>query len=263
MREDQDIDYQEGVNVLREHAPVAREKPEPQTGREPLSLWALFLCSFVLVVGGGYLGANHGGFRMDQYTVRGYQPEDKPPDPYEPQSAGEWLPQWLAAGKRVYANCAGCHQGNGMGVGGQYPPLAGSEWVVGGTERLAMIILNGLTGPIQVAGSMYNTEGMQAWKAQLSDREIAQVMTFMRQSWGNDALVSDEAGGIVTEEMVAYARNKHGAKEANHVVGDLQGFDTPLPGAAVDPATGKPLPGGGGPAAAGEAESEGDEAGGL
>ncbi len=262
MREDQDIDYQEGVNVLREHAPAAREKPDPEAGREPLSLWALLLCSFFLVVGGGYLGANNGGFRMDQYTVRGYQPEAKPPNPYEPRSGGEWLPQWLAAGKRVYANCAGCHQGNGMGVAGQYPPLAGAEWVVQGTEQLAMIILNGLVGPIQVSGSMYNTQGMQAWKAQLSDREIAQVMTFIRRSWGNEALISDGTGGIVTEEMVAFARNKHGAKEDNHVAGDLEGFNTPLPGVPVDPATGNPLPGGSEAASESAAANEG-EAGGF
>ena len=56
-------------------------------------------------------------------------------------------------GKKVFsANCATCHQANGLGVTGQYPPLAGSEYVNGGTRRLGMIVLKGLQGPLTVKG---------------------------------------------------------------------------------------------------------------
>ena len=59
-----------------------------------------------------------------------------------------------------------------MGAPGQYPPLAGSEWVDGGTKRVGAILINGINGPFTVAGQSYN-QLMPAWSA-LNDEKLAQ-----------------------------------------------------------------------------------------
>jgi mono/diheme cytochrome c family protein len=89
-------------------------------------------------------------------------------------------------GKSVYTNtCAACHQVNGMGVPNQYPPLAGSEWVTGSEERVVRIVLHGLNGPITVAGKEYNN--VMAPLGTLRDDQIANVISYVRASWGNTA----------------------------------------------------------------------------
>lgn len=88
-------------------------------------------------------------------------------------------------GSALYtARCVACHQGTGMGLAGAFPPLAGSEWVVGGPERPIAIALYGLQGPISVDGTDYAS----AMPAQaLNDEEAAAVLSYVRQSWGNQA----------------------------------------------------------------------------
>jgi mono/diheme cytochrome c family protein len=107
------------------------------------------------------------------------------------------------AGKRVYAQvCQACHQANGQGLPGSFPPLAGSEWVSGGSERGINIVLSGLSGPITVKGTSYNG-AMAAFGGMLSDMEVAAVLTHVRSQWGN-------SGVAVTEEAVAAVREAHG-----------------------------------------------------
>ena len=84
-------------------------------------------------------------------------------------------------------NCQQCHQATGMGVAGQFPPLAGSEWVLAeGPGRIARIVLNGFAGVVTVKGVQYNNN-MFAFRDLLSDEEIAAVLTFVRSEWGNAA----------------------------------------------------------------------------
>ena len=85
-----------------------------------------------------------------------------------------WTATELAArGEKVYtANCVACHQANGAGVPGAFPALAGSQMVNGPQEGQIGILLNG-------------KNGMPAWKATLSDTEIAAVITYTRNSFGN------------------------------------------------------------------------------
>jgi mono/diheme cytochrome c family protein len=90
-------------------------------------------------------------------------------------------------GKKVFATtCAACHQPNGEGVEAKYPPLAGSEWATGDEARLIRIVLDGLTGPVEVAGESYSGV-MPPWGATLKDPEIAAVATYVRSAWGNKA----------------------------------------------------------------------------
>ena len=88
-------------------------------------------------------------------------------------------------------HCSTCHQKNGAGLDPTYPPLVGSPWVTGSEERLVKITLHGLWGPIQVMGKTYDpskgTPPMTAFGSILNDRELAAVLTYVRNSWGNRA----------------------------------------------------------------------------
>ena len=90
-------------------------------------------------------------------------------------------------GAKIYlTNCASCHQVDGKGVAGSFPPLAGSEIVKGDPTRAIHIVKYGLTGPLQVASKSYDGM-MPAWSPQLSDDAIAAALTYARASWGNGA----------------------------------------------------------------------------
>ena len=92
----------------------------------------------------------------------------------------------LAAGSKLYNTyCASCHQQNGKGDGTRFPPVADSEWVSGDKKRLIELVLNGLSGPITVKGVGYN-EAMPP-HSYLKDAEIAQILTYVRSSFGNNA----------------------------------------------------------------------------
>ena len=90
--------------------------------------------------------------------------------------------------KDFAVRCASCHQANGLGIAGQYPPLAGSRWATSDPGLIANIILKGLKGEIVVKGETYGTTAAVNMAAvPISDREIANVSTYVRQAWGNDA----------------------------------------------------------------------------
>ena len=91
----------------------------------------------------------------------------------------------LAKGAQTYdVACKLCHQPNGGGSPGQFPPLDGSEWVNGPITRLIRIPSHGLAGPIKVKGENWNA-AMPAMGAALSDEEMANLLTFVRQAWSN------------------------------------------------------------------------------
>ena len=90
-------------------------------------------------------------------------------------------------GAKVFATtCVVCHQIDGAGKEGLYPPLAGSEWVNGDEAKMLRIILHGLSGPVEVAGETFSG-AMPGWGPVLKDAEIAAVATYIRSSWGNKA----------------------------------------------------------------------------
>lgn len=92
-----------------------------------------------------------------------------------------------ADGKKIYNTvCAACHQTNGKGIAGTFPPVAGSEWVTGDKGQVIKIILHGLTGEIGVAGEVYNST-MAPFGSALKDAEIAAVATYIRTNFGNQA----------------------------------------------------------------------------
>lgn len=98
-----------------------------------------------------------------------------------------------AAGSKVYtANCSSCHQSTGQGVAGSFPPLAGNPVVTGDASKVVHIVKYGLSGSITVDGKPYNGM-MPAWASQLSNSDIASVVTYIRSSWGNKASAVTEA----------------------------------------------------------------------
>ena len=102
-------------------------------------------------------------------------------------------------GKAIFLlNCAVCHQASGRG-GGPYPPLAGNPDVNQvDSANLIQTVLNGRTGPITVNGTQYGGN-MPSWRGQLSDAQIAAVLTYVRTTWQNGA-------PAVSEDQVASAR---------------------------------------------------------
>jgi len=94
-------------------------------------------------------------------------------------------------GKRLFSNCMSCHQANGRGLPPVYPPLRGSPIVHGDPGVLAKILLHGLEGKIEVDGQVYN-QVMPAAPLR-GDDEIAAVLTYVRNAWGNSASAVDAA----------------------------------------------------------------------
>jgi len=89
-------------------------------------------------------------------------------------------------GKTIYHTlCAACHQPHGFGLDGLAPPLVDSEWVLGKPEIIARIVLNGLAGPVKVSGRTYNLAMPPL--PQLSDGDVAGVLTYIRREWEHTA----------------------------------------------------------------------------
>ena len=106
----------------------------------------------------------------------------------------------ISSGEKVFAaRCASCHQTNGLGIAGQYPPLAGSGWVTSDPGIITNIILKGLKGEIVVKGETYGkTAAINMAAVDIDDSEIANVVSYVRQAWGNKAeeIFEDEVASI-------------------------------------------------------------------
>ena len=93
----------------------------------------------------------------------------------------------IARGKQLYeVSCGSCHRPTGSGAKGIAAPLAGSPWVKDSVERLVRISLQGVRGPIEVNGRTFNLE-MPGFQNVYGDEDLAAILTYARQAWGNDA----------------------------------------------------------------------------
>ncbi|WP_188215247.1 c-type cytochrome [Aestuariibaculum suncheonense] len=115
----------------------------------------------------------------------------------EKKNAKIETPEYLEGKKYFNQYCMACHMQDGMGVPGMNPPLVKTSWVLGDKARLIGVVLNGLSGDIEINGELYSNS-MGSF-ATLEDKEIALVLSYVRQSFGNDA-------GPVTQEEVAKVR---------------------------------------------------------
>jgi mono/diheme cytochrome c family protein len=244
-------DLDETINVTQAHGRVAsesaatsREKRIADNGHEPISLWVIVACGAVLLIAGGVLG-NAGSWFDYESTVRAnYVRGAAPGVEADAPATKEALAAFNARGAKIYSKCSGCHGGNGRGDGANYPSLAGSDWVIGDSQKLAMVILNGLQGPTST-GKVYGAGVMPAQGAGMTAEDLAGIMTYLRNSFGNatgDVISIEMAqaaleasagrenpGSPVTAEEIA-------AKHSQMLPGD------PLdPSAPVSPATLKPV----------------------
>lgn len=211
----------------RLHAAVKREKSDQAPGREPAPVWVIFLFMIVAIVAGGQLGPMAGGYSFNvSNPFSSNLPGGNDPRPKNGTDGGAADPFAVAMKKGAsgYAVCGGCHQGSGMGLPGQYPPLAGSEWVLGGTERLIRVVQHGLTGQVTVKGQSYNFPGgMQPFGAGMSSTDLANVLTYIRNSWGNEA-------HMITKEMVEKVRSEE-KRASQWTMAELDAFkDKEVPG---------------------------------
>jgi mono/diheme cytochrome c family protein len=102
-------------------------------------------------------------------------------------SAAARNPASASDGGVVYlANCSSCHQTNGEGLAGAFPPLAGNPVVTGNPSAVIAIVKEGLDGRIVVKGQAYSGI-MPHWGGVLTDEQIASVITYIRSSWHNQA----------------------------------------------------------------------------
>lgn len=101
-------------------------------------------------------------------------------------------------GEQIYnTRCMSCHQMEGRGVPGTFPPLTNTEWVTGDKGRLIRLLLHGVSGPMEVQGTTYSGT-MPPWGGALDDEGIAAIATYIRTSWGNDAseVTADEVARV-------------------------------------------------------------------
>jgi mono/diheme cytochrome c family protein len=191
-----------------------------------------------IFAGGAYLGRYSGNFSGD-----GLDPMMGPPPAKKGGAAQGAQTEQVALsphdrGKKIFsANCQTCHQANGEGVPGQYPPLAGSEFTNGGSRRMGMIVLKGLQGPVKVKGQQFGSAVMQPWDKTLTDQKIADVMTYERTEWGNHA-------SEVTAEQIAALRKELASHPESYSEQDiLSAPDDDIPGGAAPAGGQAPKPG--------------------
>jgi len=227
-KENRDYDHKPSVRgFTSEYNVSSEENSKPTSGQEPFPVWLMITCVLLMVIGGASIGSNSGGFNFSNSHQAGYSPSapsgltGKAPELSE-------FEKYVNGGEAVYkAVCNGCHQATGQGQG-QIPPLVDSEWITQGTERFAQIVLNGLSGPITVNGASYGAAVMPAQKGAINDKQVAQVMTYVRYKFGN---ISDT---VVTKEMIEVARQKFGDKPNQYTVSELSGEDVMLEGEQPD-----------------------------
>lgn len=219
--------------VVREAAACAREKRIADNGIAPISLWAFVACGIVLLVAGGILGTGGELFAYGATFREGYI--RKPPGGAEDTGPvpKEALAAYMAKGAKIYtAKCNGCHGSDGKGNGSTFPSLVGTPWPNGETERFAMIILNGLEGPVD-DGKTYGVMPPQG--IGMGAEDLAGIMTYVRNSFGNSK------GDVVTVEMAKAAleisaKRKNAGKSATGAELTADHLKD-LPGEKLDPKT--------------------------
>jgi len=169
---------------------------EPTATPSTVPMWILVATLLLLFLGFVFFDGHSGWFDAKVYAP--YASAEQL-DNAQPKSGAA---AQMAQGKKNYEMfCGACHGTDGAGKAGQAPPLAGSEIVITkGFHRLAMIPLEGLAGPIKIKSQDWNLN-MAPMGAALPDADLAAVLTYMRNSWGNKAgeVTADDIKAIKAE----------------------------------------------------------------
>ncbi|MBL8351304.1 MAG: cytochrome c [Burkholderiaceae bacterium] len=187
------------------HPQQQRENAEPQEASNPMPWVVIVLTALLMAFGVLYIARS----ALVNAPALGDGRSTAELQGAAPAAAGT-----AVDGAAVYASrCVACHQASGAGLPGVFPPLAGSEWVTGKATTLAALVLHGASGALTVKGSPYNG-AMPAFGAQLTDAELAAVLTHVRSQWGN-------AAATVTADTVAAVR-KDTASRTEPFKGDAE-----------------------------------------
>ena len=219
--------------VVREAAACARENRIASNGTEPISLGVLAACGLVAVIAGCILGGSGKLFAYGSTFREGYVRTPAPGVAEQGPQPKDALAAYMKKGEKIYsAKCNGCHGPDAKGNGSTFPSLVGSAWANGETERFAMIILNGLEGPVS-DGKTYGVMPTQG--IGMSPEELAGIMTYVRNNFGNTK------GDVITVEMAKAAMEISAARKnaGKSVTGAELTADhvKALPGAVLDPKT--------------------------
>jgi mono/diheme cytochrome c family protein len=190
--------------------PTTSEAAEPQVLRTPVPVAFILLLFLMLYWGMVYFDQHSGWFSEQVYVPYRSLAEVQKCQPVVGDQAYE-------QGRVVYERiCALCHTPEGTGRAGQAPSFIGSEWVLGSPNRLIRIPQNGLSGPIPLHGEVWNqVPSMAAMGNALSDDDLAAVLTYIRQSWGNKA-------STVTPQQVHSVREQVGKRSQLWTAEELQ-----------------------------------------
>jgi len=233
------LDYIETADITEVHAAIAREHAEPSADVTPIPTWLSIVCAVALCWAGAYIGVFNGGFSPKVYNEYDSSPAAFFPLPGGSITGGGAATAELtqvALGEKTYKEvCQACHQPTGLGLAGQFPPLAGSEFVDGSEyneKRIVAIVLKGLKGPIIVKGAAFNNQ-MPTQEQQLNPQKIAAVLTYVKQAWGNK-------GGEITEAQVAAAKKEFASRSDQWTIDEIKqiALDAKLEGAVAPAAPG-------------------------
>ena len=182
-------------------------EPTVGSGAVYLPMWLVGLLGFLLYWGCNYVD-KHGG----RYSELVYEPYLSTNELARLKPGGGDVD--LDAGRVHFKTlCSPCHQDSGLGAPNLAPPLAGSEWVTGPVSRLIRIPQTGLNGPITVNGKEWN-QAMFAAGAGLEDKQLAQLLSYVRNSWGNSA-------PKVTADQVKKVRGELAGRTDPHTAPEL------------------------------------------
>ncbi len=162
---------------------------------------------------------------------------------HDAEVASGSMAEVMARGETVYlGHCAACHQPNGQGLPGAFPPLAGSDYLQRDRREVLTAAVFGLSGPITVNGVDYN--GVMPSMGYLSDRELADALTYVFGAWGNDgsAVSVEEVAALRTE--LGQTDRATGQRHTGATEGELRYRGTPSPIPADET---RPIMGAGGP----------------
>jgi len=227
-------DHDDHSSVLANAAAAKRENQMLTQGAEPLSLWVVLGSAIVMVLAGGVLFSGGNLFDYDNMVkkdyVRSYAPGEENTGPKSKPA----MEAYMTIGSKMFSNCIVCHKENGKGDGVGFPPLANSEWVNGPSLRPAMVILNGLKGPISVEGKNFGTSEMIPQTHIKGAKELASVLNYIRNSFGN------KNEKLITVEMAQQAfdlTKKRGAGKPMSAEELNASFNKELEGPELDPTT--------------------------
>jgi mono/diheme cytochrome c family protein len=200
--------------AIQPDAPDFRETPdiEPFSDlREHFPGWLYLVCGLALFLA----GSSFTGFQTFGQGMLDQGPGG-PAAPAAGQQQAQAALSPAQAGAKIYSqNCASCHQASGAGSPGSYPPLAGSEYVLGSKIRLSAILLKGLQGPVTVKGGSFGSMVMPGWEQAIPPEKLAGLMTYLRSAWGNNA-------SAVTPDDVNAAKTKFGSHSSAFTADELQ-----------------------------------------